>query len=519
MATTPSTPSTYVDIDAPSISTPIWPHPVQTQTLSGLPPHDPTMYNISTPHGFAYPGTRVRLLSPVLAGSASVQPLTWPSHQDSMQICTSMDATSPSMARHDLPGILPTPGRGIQQMNAHVQGNWDNLMESMKRQEKTVNELTKVLKTSSSHHEKQITDLATKVESSNQQVVTLMTALKQQEAAESDQLIKAVQLMITKEIKKMELTFTSVVQDKVEQLRMEVQQDIKTVQRALQSSLDQVTTDLQQCETQIDKCHTCVAELQNDFQVYNKQNAEPQTANAPPVSSTHPVETVANPLPVPLIKSDHIKLTFPTFGRPIDDTDPLLYLTKCQDFLALHPLPDTDLLATFRTVLHGTARDWWEVSRSNITTWKEFETAFLSAFLSEDYEDELAERNCPVYPPSQQSSGQQHFTHTKYSHHSAKSGGRPSNNNVAASETPQVQTEIQMISTSSSPTATMTIPQQLVVPIRIASWSGKAIVDTGSSYTLIHEANGNLFSAPALVMWTSVSGEWKSRESFRMDKH
>lgn len=60
--------------------------------------------------------------------------------------------------------------------------------------------------------------------------------------------------------------------------------------------------------------------------------------------------------------------------------------------MALHPLTDADILATFRTVLYGTARDWWEVRRSNITTWNEFEAAFLSAFLAEDYEDELAER-------------------------------------------------------------------------------------------------------------------------------
>lgn len=55
-------------------------------------------------------------------------------------------------------------------------------------------------------------------------------------------------------------------------------------------------------------------------------------------------------------------------------------MTKCQDFLALHPLTD--------------ALDWWKVSRSNITTWKEFETAFLSSFLSKDYEDKLAEHVC-----------------------------------------------------------------------------------------------------------------------------
>ncbi len=64
----------------------------------------------------------------------------------------------------------------------------------------------------------------------------------------------------------------------------------------------------------------------------------------------------------------------------------MLYLTRYQDFLALHPLTDADILATFRSVLYGTVRDWWEVARSSVGKWDEFE----SAFLSEDYEDELA---------------------------------------------------------------------------------------------------------------------------------
>lgn len=98
----------------------------------------------------------------------------------------------------------------------------------------------------------------------------------------------------------------------------------------------------------------------------------------------------------PMVKSDHIRLTFPTYGGPTDNLDPLNYLSKCHDFLALHPLADADTLATFRTVLYGTARDWWEIARSEVTTWSQFETVFLSASLSEDYKDELAEciRTC-----------------------------------------------------------------------------------------------------------------------------
>lgn len=49
-------------------------------------------------------------------------------------------------------------------------------------------------------------------------------------------------------------------------------------------------------------------------------------------------------------------------------------------------------MATLHNVLYGTARDWWDVGRHKIHTWKEFHEQFRVAFLSEDYEDELVER-------------------------------------------------------------------------------------------------------------------------------
>lgn len=93
-----------------------------------------------------------------------------------------------------------------------------------------------------------------------------------------------------------------------------------------------------------------------------QESTEYKTEDPPknPESSSHSMNMIP-PVNVGAVKSDHLKLTFPTFGRPSDDSDPLLYLAKCQDFLALHPLTDSEILATFLTVLHGTARDWWEV--------------------------------------------------------------------------------------------------------------------------------------------------------------
>ncbi|XP_026118435.1 uncharacterized protein LOC113097414 isoform X1 [Carassius auratus] len=311
-------------------------------------------------------------------------------------------------------------------------------------------------------------------------------------------------------------------------------------------------------------------------------------------------------------KSDHLRLTFPTFGRPSDDADPLNYLTRCQDFLALHPLSDVDLLATFRTVLHGTARDWWEVARSSTFSWTEFEAAFLSAFLSEDYEDELAERvrtrtqgerepirdfafsyralckrwkstltecdivkmilknikphlasqlrsrvstveelvklghqlekdyeqqlrydggshpkqqpilprppanrsmdksqvqcwrckghhspgNCPYFTSlSSQPTHQSQPSHQKRPPQNLKQGGLPSHSTVSATaasllgDVPPFQSITSSLRTNQvGDNQQFTVPQQLVVPITIGTWKGKAIVDTGASYTLIHES-------------------------------
>ncbi|XP_045569661.1 uncharacterized protein [Salmo salar] len=112
----------------------------------------------------------------------------------------------------------------------------------------------------------------------------------------------------------------------------------------------------------------------------------PSTSSIPPSSFVH------GDLSRRHVGAMPIKLQFPTFGKKDDSPDPLMYLERCRDFLALNPLADEELLATLRNVLHGTARDWWDVARLTTTSWADFEAKFSSAFLSEDYTDELADR-------------------------------------------------------------------------------------------------------------------------------
>lgn len=160
-STPPSTPSptTFVEIEPPpDISTPVWPPDQQLQQQPRFyPQHVPTFYLTPTQSSSAPHGTYVRFVSPTPDGSPLVQVPTWQVGSDSMQLCTSPD-TSPSSsgAQHDLPGYLPAPGKEIQHLNAQVQGNWDNLFDFIKQQEKAVCELTQGQKTATSHSDKQL---------------------------------------------------------------------------------------------------------------------------------------------------------------------------------------------------------------------------------------------------------------------------------------------------------------------------------------------------------------------------
>lgn len=115
----------------PDIATPVWPPPQPR-----LPTHVPNFQ--STPTQFSSPQPRSQVHFATLSPGVTVQ-----LRPDPMQLCTSSEATSPSLvSQRGLPGYLPTPGREIYQLTSHVQGNWDYLFGCLKRQDKAVKELT-----------------------------------------------------------------------------------------------------------------------------------------------------------------------------------------------------------------------------------------------------------------------------------------------------------------------------------------------------------------------------------------
>ncbi len=160
-----------------------------------------------------------------------------------------------------------------------------------------------------------IAPLADKLEHNQRQMLKSMSKNKEYVKEEIDQLVKTVKIDISTELLKAQTTFVSEVRFMMEQLQGELQQDIKTYLVTLQRNHDQMSTELTQC-TQTTKT-LCTAV--QDFQTLGKQLAglqlSEQSSPSPSVAdSSATLGTGPSPLPLPVVKSDHLKLTFPTFG-------------------------------------------------------------------------------------------------------------------------------------------------------------------------------------------------------------
>ncbi len=86
-----------------------------------------------------------------------------------------------------------------------------------------------------------------------------------------------------------------------------------------------------------------------------------------------------------------VKLDFPTFSSTQED-DPVVFIEHCEEYFAVRPLSDGEILASLTAVLKGTAKDWWMAERRNVYNWRQFKESFLHSFLSEDSDDVAARK-------------------------------------------------------------------------------------------------------------------------------
>ncbi len=86
-----------------------------------------------------------------------------------------------------------------------------------------------------------------------------------------------------------------------------------------------------------------------------------------------------------------VKLEFPSFTNASLD-DPVVFVERVEEYFNLRPLSDKELMASLSVALKGTAKDWWRAEWKNIDAWKTFKEKFLFAFLNEDFKEVAAQR-------------------------------------------------------------------------------------------------------------------------------
>ena len=111
------------------------------------------------------------------------------------------------------------------------------------------------------------------------------------------------------------------------------------------------------------------------------------------------VSSIAPPIPYslpgahsrssPSYSKPPVRLEFPTFGTTTETSDVLAFIEQCENFLELRPLSNHELLGALSS---GPALSWWQAVKTQVHDWVSFKNAFMSAFLPSDYMTEVEER-------------------------------------------------------------------------------------------------------------------------------
>lgn len=162
-------------------------------------------------------------------------------------------------------------------------------------------------------------------------------------------LVNGMKQMIEEELKNSAISLLSEVRLIVEQFQMETQQDLEGYHTAtekknigklsetvmaLSTELNKLTTHMRTVESEQKAQIELLEKINSNLESRLETSKEEAKSDVFSLRSVGPGAAVTTPT---MIKSDHIKLTFPTDGGPADDLDPLNYLSKCHDFFSHTP--------------------------------------------------------------------------------------------------------------------------------------------------------------------------------------
>uniref|UniRef100_A0AAV2J967 Retrotransposon gag domain-containing protein n=3 Tax=Knipowitschia caucasica TaxID=637954 RepID=A0AAV2J967_KNICA len=107
----------------------------------------------------------------------------------------------------------------------------------------------------------------------------------------------------------------------------------------------------------------------------------------PPLNATFSMPGVS-----PFYFKPPVRLDFPTFGPSCETADVLSFVEQAENFLELRPLSVPELMGTLSSVLRGPALSWWKAAKGQVLDWSMFKETFLNAFLPTDYMAEVEEK-------------------------------------------------------------------------------------------------------------------------------
>lgn len=107
-----------------------------------------------------------------------------------------------------------------------------------------------------------------------------------------------------------------------------------------------------------------------------RHNTSPSVAYhaTQPRDQTYSMQYSHLPVPESQITMQHnppVKLDFPSFSNSQDE-DPVVFIERCEEYFAVRPLSEGEIMASLTAVLKGTAKDWWHAERRTVQNWKQF---------------------------------------------------------------------------------------------------------------------------------------------------
>lgn len=251
--------------------------------------------------------------------------------QGDFNLTTSPSSVTP--APYELPKAMPTPAQNLHLIVDNTQRSWERMHTEIKEQNAAIKELTTSLKNENISQE-QFKSLGDQMRTNHRELFTLIKTHHESTESEMDKLVKGMKHMIEEEVKNSAISLLSEVRFMVEQFQMETQQDLKGYHTATEESISKLSETVMAMNKDLNKLtiHMSTVESEREAQIelLDKMNSNLESRLVTfreeaksAVSSSRSVSPGAVVTTPTSIKSDHIKLTFPTYGGPADDPDPL----------------------------------------------------------------------------------------------------------------------------------------------------------------------------------------------------